>query len=112
MGVQQLGDRIYLDEDIIVKTEKEDYDGVGVCMMPRSVKKVSFDDSFVIVKRMNDQGKNEFWLIDKKKESQMLEEVPADSLHQIYYKFSNVYGPMDSSAFFKMKDEKRVQLEW
>jgi hypothetical protein len=111
MGVQKLGNNIYLDEDIIIRTDKDVYEGMGICMVPPMVKEANFNDSFVVVRVLNNQNSIEYWLIDKTQECTMLNEVPADSLHQIYYRFSNVYGPMDLVAFFKMKNEKRVHID-
>jgi hypothetical protein len=112
LDVKELGDKIFLDYDIILRTEKTVYDGVGICMIPPTVQSVNFDKRFVIVRSLNNNNLAEYWLIDKEQECQMLDEIPSDSLHQIYYRFSNLYGPLDSIAFLNLKKEKAVSLDW
>lgn len=112
LDVKKLGDRIYWDDKIIVVSTTDKYDGIGYCIIPPTIQKVSNDELFVIVRTLNGKNQTKYWLIDKTIESKEISHVEADSSYWGYYKYSNVYGPLDSTEFFNLKAQKGVKLKW
>ena len=112
LGADKLGNRIFRDGDIIVFTKKENYDGVGISMVPPKVVRVEKDDRHVVVQTLDKRNTIKYWLIDKMAPSKELHYIKEDSLTQSYYKFSNVYGPLDSIGFIKMYTDKGVLVKW
>lgn len=110
-GVKELGNRIYLDENQIIISTTEKYEGSGYCIVPPTITKVMKDGKFVIVQTLNGKNHLNYWLIDKGIESKELQYVE-DSLYWPYYKYSNVYGPMDSIEFLNLKKQKNVKIDW
>ena len=112
LGAEKLGDRIFRDGDVIVFTKTESYDGVGIATIPPKVVRVEKDDRHVVVQTLNKRNEVRYWLIDKTAAAKELHYIEEDSLTQNYYKFSNVYGPLDSSDFARLYTEKRVTVKW
>jgi hypothetical protein len=112
LDVKKLGDRIYWDDKIIVRTETDKYDGIGLCIIPPSIEKVKKDENHVIVQTSNGKNQIKYWLIDKTTEAKELSYVEADSSYWGYFKYSNVYGPLDSVDFFNLKAQKGVKIKW
>ncbi len=111
-GEQKLGDRIYRVDNEILFSNDETYEGSAGSMIPPSVMEVNYDKKFIIVKSRNGKHQIEFWLIDKSMKTEFIKEIPGDSLHWIYDKYSNVFGPLDSIEFVKLKQQKGVELDW
>ena len=111
IDVKKLGERIYWDEEIVI-TKTDKYDGIGLCIIPVTIQKVNKDKKFVIVRTLNGKNQTKYWLIDKTMEAKQLRHVEADSAYRGYYKYSNVYGPLDSAEFFNLKAQKGVKLKW
>lgn len=112
LGVKKLGNKIYWDDKVIVLTKNDEYDGVGIIMVPPQIKKVAKNENYIIILTLNGANEKKYWLIDKTIESKMLDEVRADSNYWTYYKFSNVFGPLDSADFLNLKMQKKVELDW
>ncbi len=111
LGVKELGHRIYLDENQIIITESDKYKGIGYCIIPPTIDKIKNDEKFVIVRTLNGNNQINYWLIDKGIEAKELQYIQ-DSLYGSYYKYSNVYGPMDSMEFLNLKKQKNVKINW
>ena len=112
LGVKKLGKRIYWDDKVIVVSTTDKYEGIGYDIIPPTIKKVNKDESFVIVQTLNGKNQIRYWLIDKTMEAEQLNHVKEDSAYGGYYKYSNVYGPLDSSDFINLKTEKGVKIDW
>ena len=100
-----------MDENQIIISKTEKYEGSGYCIVPPTIAKVMKDEKFVIVQTLNGKNQVNYWLIDKEIEAKELQYVE-DSLYWPYYKYSNVYGPMDSTEFLNLKRQKNVKIDW
>lgn len=112
LGVKKLGKGLYYDYPLIIRTATDDYNGSGFCIIPPTILELRKDEKAVIVLTSNGKHQIKYWLIDKTEESKRLDEIKADSSYWGYHKYSNVYGPLDSIEFFKLKLVKNVQLKW
>src|SRR5688500_6772114 len=65
LGVKKLGNRIYWDDKIIVVAEHDNYQGIGKCIIPRTVEKAEKDGNFILVRTKNRQNIAQYWVIDK-----------------------------------------------
>jgi hypothetical protein len=112
LGAKKLGNKIYWDDKIIVVTKSDEYKGVGLCIIPPTIEKVKKDEKFIIVQTLNGKKEIKYWLIDKRIEGKELNYVEEDSSYWSYYKYSNVYGPLDSVEFLNLKAQKDIKINW
>lgn len=112
MGVKKLGPNLYYEYPLIFRTETDNYKDGGACIIPPTILEIRKDEKAVIVLTSNGKHEIKYWLIDKTEESERLKEIKADSSYWGYHKYSNVYGPLDSIDFFKLKINKGVTLKW
>ena len=110
LGVKKLGNGIYYDDELIVKTSTDHYNGVGELIIPPTVKEYRKDENFIIVSTLNGKNQLNYWIIDKTTEGERLRETQDDSLYWGYTKYSNVFGPLDSANFYKLKSLKGIKL--
>lgn len=111
LGVKELGDRLYWDDKIIVLTETDKYEGIGLCIIPPTVKKVKYDEKVVLISALNEKNIIKYWLIDKTMEAKEPNYIGEDTSYFGYYKYSNVSGPLDPIEFEQLKIQKDVKLK-
>ncbi len=111
-GVKVLGGGYYFDTDQILYTENNNYDGVGLIVVPNRVIDTKSDNNFVIVKSKNNKNIIQYWIIDKEKHKSELKFHQSDSLLNSYYVFNNVFGPLNLEEFENFKKKIKLTLEF
>ena len=93
----------------IIKSENGS--AMGLEVIPPTVLKVGYNESTIIVSsRESPRGSHSFWIINKNIPVDMeacIDQATCDSVLQ-----SNVEGPMDSIHFYRLKKEKKIQLDF
>jgi hypothetical protein len=110
--IKDLGDGYYLDQDQILYSKKNKYDGFGHCVIPSRVMKINYDDNYIIVSSLDKKNKPNFWVIEKSKSKQLIREFEENEINNMYIVYSNVLGPLDSAEFQKQLRIKQIQLDF
>jgi hypothetical protein len=110
-GVKDLGEGYYLDSDQILYTDKPSYNGIGLCVVPPRVHSLGKTDDFIVVVSKDNSGILWYWLILKKQNKEEIKYNEANKEIGSYYEYKNIYGPLDSLAFEKVKEERKIPAD-